>query len=153
MRASHPRDHLLTCQWPPDPVGCPTWAGGCRLAVKACRRVCHHKECPAVLACRNKEDQLTACTDRARECLVPEVLECRNKECPLQAHPSRDLDPVSSLTHHPSLGLASLSLKIRIPSACHNNSSSRDLECPGWGDTGQLLVRCLGCLQALEDLG
>lgn len=152
MRASHPRDLLLTCQWPLDPVGCPTWAGGCRLAVKACRRACHHKECPAVLACRNKEDQQTACTDRARECLVPEVPECHNKECPLQAHPSLDL--VSSLAHHPSLGLASPSLKIRIPSACHNNnSSSRDLGCPGWGDTGRLPVRCLGCLQALADLG
>lgn len=153
MRVSHPRDPLLTCQWPLVPVGCPTWAGGCLLAVKVCRQGCHHRECLAVLACLNKEDLETACTDRVKECQVLEVPECHNKECHLAALPSLSLDLVSSPTHHPSPGLASLNLKTRIPSACHNNNSSRDPGCLGWGDTGRLLDRCLGCPRALVDLG
>jgi len=144
VRVSQPQDLLLTCQWPQVLAECLTLAGGCLLAVKACHQVCQDKECPAVLACHNKVDPETACTDRAKECLVLEVPECHNREYLL----SLSLDLVSSPVHHPSL----VRVKTRIPSACHS-SSSRDLGCQVWEDTDRLLDRCQGCLLALVDPG
>ena len=148
MRASHPQDLLLTCQWPQVPVGCLTWEDGCLLAVKVCRQGCQHRECPAVLACRNKQDPGTVCMDRAKECLVLEVPECHNKECLRVDLLSLSLALVSSPTQDPSL----VRVRTRIPSACHS-SSSRDLGCQVWGATDQHLDKCQGCLLALVGPG